>query len=196
MAAPSRGSPSRRGEAAPALIRRARDDRAAFGEVYDLYFRRVYVFCASRGTSREEAEDLTAQTFERALTAIGQYQERGRPFSAWLLRIAAHLAADRARQAQPLTVPPDAVDVEGIAPAQARGEDWATRWEQASWLRGHLAALPAEQRQAAQLRYYEEYSFGEIGRRLGRSEGAAKQLLRRALTTLRTRIHEEGRSDG
>ena len=86
-----------RREADPELIARARHDRAAFAALYDLYVARVYAFCAVHSATREEAEDLTAQTFEQALGAIARYEERGQPFSAWLLRIAANAAANRAR---------------------------------------------------------------------------------------------------
>jgi hypothetical protein len=50
-----------RREAEPALIAQARHDRAAFAALYDLYVTRVYAFCAVHSTSREDAEDLTAQ---------------------------------------------------------------------------------------------------------------------------------------
>src|SRR5690348_18394641 len=86
-----------RPEATPELIAQAQANRAAVAALYDLYVARVYAFCAVHSTSREEAEDLTAQTFVQALAAIARYEERGQPFSAWLLRIAANAAANRAR---------------------------------------------------------------------------------------------------
>jgi len=186
------GSP-RRAEAPPALVAQARTDRTAFGQIYDLYVRRVYAFCALGGRSREEAEDLTAQTFERALRAIDRYEERGAPFSAWLLRIAAHVVADRARRAEPLDAAEPLDDDGGAWDAEP---DWVVDWEQATWLRGHLAALPEDQRRVVRLRYYEDRSFGDVAVCMDRSENAVKHLLRRALTALRTGIHEEGRDDG
>jgi len=184
----------RHAEAPPALVAQARTDRAAFGQLYDLYVRRVYGFCALGGRSREEAEDLTAQTFERALRAIDRYEERGAPFSAWLLRIAAHVVADRARHAEPLNAAAPLDDDDG---ATADVEpDWAEEWERAIWLRGHLATLPADQRRVVRLRYYEDRSFGDVAARMGRSENAVKQLLRRALAAVRMRVHEEAVGDG
>ena len=86
-------------EADTALITRARADTAAFGEIYDLYVQRVFQFCVAHSRSREDAQDLTAETFTRALQALqrppgqpGGYEDRGVPFSAFLLRIAARLA--------------------------------------------------------------------------------------------------------
>jgi len=186
------GSP-RRAEASPALVAQARTERAAFGQLYDLYVRRVYAFCALGGRSREEAEDLTAQTFERALRAIDRYEERGVPFSAWLLRIAAHVVADRARRAAPLDDAPPLDDDDGAADG---APDWTEEWELATWLRGHLATLPEDQRRVVWLRYYEDRSFGDVAVRMDRSENAVKQLLRRALATVRAGIHEEAVGDG
>ena len=188
---------SRRTEAPPALIAQARTDRAAFGQLYDLYVCRVYAFCALGGRSREEAEDLTAQTFERALRAIGRYEERGEPFSAWLLRIAAHVVADRARRAEPLDGATSfGDDDDGAGDAPDVGADWVADWELATWLHRHLAALPEDHRRVVQLRYYDDRSFGDVAARMERSEGAVKQLLRRALAALRAQLHEEAQGDG
>jgi RNA polymerase sigma-70 factor, ECF subfamily len=187
-----------RSEAEPALIAQARHDRAAFAALYDLYVARVYAFCAVHSTSREDAEDLTAQTFERALHAISHYEERGQPFSAWLLRIAANAAANHARR--PTTVPlrsdgpPHRGDDDAAATAR-QAESWVEEWERADWIEDHLAALPPDQQRVVQLRFYEDRSFLDVAAQMGRSEGAVKQLLRRTLTALRARIHEEALRD-
>lgn len=187
---------STRLEAEPDLIARARHDRAAFAALYDIYVARIYAFCAVHSAGREEAEDLTAQTFERALGAIGRYEERGQPFSAWLLRIAANAAINRARR--PTAVPLHGAGTAGadeIAPADAHAENWVEEWERADWIEERLAALPADQRQVVQLRFYDDLSFDTVAERMGRSEGAVKQLLRRALAALRVRIAEEALRD-
>src|SRR3989304_7192784 len=66
----------------------AKGDREAFGALYERYvfkvFRHVYYLTSNLHT----AEDLTAQTFLKALEAIHRYEMRGVPFLAWLLRIA------------------------------------------------------------------------------------------------------------
>src|SRR5436309_2066983 len=88
----------RRTQISSDVVERARHDRAAFGEIYDHYLPRVYAFCRLYSASEEDAEDLTAQTFEQALRAIQRYDQRGLPLSAWLLRIAANAAKDRSRR--------------------------------------------------------------------------------------------------
>jgi len=183
------------------LIARARHDRAAFATLYDLYVARVYAFCAIHSAGREEAEDLTAQTFARALDAIGRYEERGAPFSAWLLRIAANAAANRARR--PVAVSLHAERAAGATRSRKdeavvgeTEEEWVEEWLRADWIEDHLAALPPDGRRVVQLRFYDDLSFDAVAAAMGRSEGAVKQLLRRTLTTLRGRIEEEGRRDG
>ncbi|MDQ2829716.1 MAG: RNA polymerase sigma factor [Chloroflexota bacterium] len=188
-----------REEAGAELIAHAKGDRAAFGEIYDLYLNRVYAFCLGHTASREEAEDVTAQTFERALTALPRYEDRGAPLSSWLLRIAANAAVDRARSAKRVTtLSGPAVDDNDQAPEEdaVRSEEpgpaeLAEQWEQAQSMRERLAALPTDQQRAVRLRYYEDRALLDIAAEMGRSEGAVKQLLQRALKGLRTQMQQE-----
>jgi len=176
------------------VIARARHDRAAFAALYDFYLSRIYAFCMVHSSSREEAEDLTAQTFERALVAIERYEDRGVPFSRWLLRIAANAAADRGRRTPKLALPHDGGagdDTTGGGGERGPVDHWVEEWEKADWLEAHLAALPGDQRQVVRLRFYDDQDFRGVATAMGRSEGAVKQLLRRALGALRQRIHEE-----
>jgi RNA polymerase sigma-70 factor (ECF subfamily) len=183
---------ARRVEIAPEIVARARHERQAFGQIYDHYLSRVYAFCWLYSTTREEAEDLTAHTFERALRMIPRYEDRGLPFSSWLLRIAANAAKDRARRAggfeSPGRGPLPLVDEDRI-------EEWATEWEEAFWLHAHIGTLPEDQREVVRLRFYEDCTFSDVASRMGRSEGAVKQLLRRALRALLVRIEAEAMAD-
>ncbi|HLJ66832.1 MAG TPA: RNA polymerase sigma factor [Chloroflexota bacterium] len=177
-------------EADPALIQRARLDRSAFGEIYDLYVRRIYAFCLTHTRDRDEAEDVTAQTFERALNAIGRYEERGVPLSSWLLQIAARLMINQGKQASRITLlGSDPVpEPEGNHSSDDDPQVVVERWERAEWLRSRIAALPSDQRRAVQLRYWQGFSIPEVAAQVGRNEGATRQLLHRAMTSLRARI--------
>jgi len=77
-----------------------------------------------------------------------------------------------------------------------QAESRVKEWERADWIEDYLAALPPDQQRVVQLRFYEDRSFLGVAAQIGRSEGAVKQLLRRMLTTLRARIHEEALRDG
>jgi RNA polymerase sigma factor (sigma-70 family) len=70
------------------------------------------------------------------------------------------------------------------------------QWETAFWLRTHLRALPTDQQEVVRQRFFEDCSFRDIAQRMGRSEPAVKQLLRRALRALHAQIQEEAPVDG
>ena len=171
-------------EALPELIARARHDRGAFGELYDLYLPRVYGFCRKYSRTREEAEDRTAETFERALAAIGQYEYRNVPFSRWLLRIARNVVLNHARRGDRLVGLDDPSSL-------LDGDNHIDDWDEAHWLHLHIQTLPDDQQEVVRLRFYEDQPFREVATRMGRSEGAVKQLLRRALHGLHLQIERE-----
>ncbi len=71
----------------------------------------------------------------------------------------------------------------------------AEQWEAALWIHTQLAVLPSDQRRAVRLRYFEDQGLREIAERMGRSEGAIKQLLHRAVAALRVEMRQEDRAD-
>ena len=99
------------------LIEAAQRDPGRFAELYESNFDRVYAFVVRRVRDREEAEDVTSEVFHRALANLGQFEWRGVPFAAWLLRIAAN-----ANQAAVFDVAEQAAGVRAI-----EGADGAPR---------------------------------------------------------------------
>jgi RNA polymerase sigma-70 factor (ECF subfamily) len=183
-----------RTEASAELVMRARQDRAAFGDLYRMYVHRVYAFCLTHsGGYHERAEDLTAQTFESALRMIAQYEYRGTPFSRWLLRIASNAIAEGARRdGRAILISdesPSARDVADIPDADP--SRWVERWEQADRVQAHMATLSPDQKRVLELRFWEDLPLNEAGLRMGRSDVATRQLLRRAIVALRARMDEE-----
>ena len=79
------------------LVERAKQDPAAFGELYDRHFLQIYRFVYSRVRDQTVAEDVTSEVFVKALRGIGRYQDTGRPFSAWLYQISVNAVNDRFR---------------------------------------------------------------------------------------------------
>jgi RNA polymerase sigma-70 factor (ECF subfamily) len=156
------------------LVEAAQADRTRFLELYDRHFHRVYAYALRRTGNRADAEDVTADVFHRALANLGGYEWRGVPFVAWLYRIAAHELSDRRRSAarEAVTLPPD-----------ARTSD--PGFERQVMLFQLLQRLPADQRRVIEMRFGEGKSLQEVAAALARSEGAIKQLQRRALENLR-----------
>jgi RNA polymerase sigma-70 factor (ECF subfamily) len=164
------------------LIAAAQADPARFVDLYERYFHRVYAYVSRRTSSRAEAEDITSETFEQALTNLRTFEWRGVPFLAWLMRIAANALTDRWRR--------DARDAYDPPPDVADGRD-ADAIERRAMVFQLVDRLPDAQRQVIEMRFVEQKSIREIAVALDRSEGAVKQLQLRALENLRR--HLEGR---
>jgi RNA polymerase sigma-70 factor (ECF subfamily) len=165
------------------LIERAKADRQAFGELYELHVDRIYNYIYYRTGNSGDAEDLTARVFFRAIRHIGNYEDRGVPFSAWLYQIARNLLANWYRdQGRRKMIP-----LERIAQQQSpeNPELAAERQEDNQALLLAIRRLPPDRQELLILKYVERLSNAEIGQILERSEGAIKSLYHRTLLSLR-----------
>ncbi|MBK7726874.1 MAG: hypothetical protein IPI33_17145 [Dehalococcoidia bacterium] len=80
------------------LIAAARTSPDAFASLYDLTQPGVYRYAYSLAGNHTGAEDLTAEAYRRALVNLHRYEDRGRPFEAWLCTIVRNLARDGGRK--------------------------------------------------------------------------------------------------
>lgn len=163
------------------LIEAAQRDPRRFAELYENNFDRVYAFVVSRVFDRVEAEDLTAEVFHHALANIAQFEWRGAPFIAWLLRIASNAIADRWQHLSRHR------EVSDSDLREAGADDGAERRVMLAQL---IEELPADQKLVVVRRFIDQRSIRDIAGELGRSEGAVKQLQFRALQGLRARMGE------
>jgi RNA polymerase sigma-70 factor (ECF subfamily) len=176
-----------------ALIRAAQRDLAAFGPLYARYVDRLYTYLRTRtGQARiEDAADLTQQVFLLALDALPRYRaQQDRSFAAWLFRIARNAATDWQRR-QRRTVPWEAVPEELHPSAPDTADGAALRREEIAEVRGLLAALDEETREAILLRFTAQLTLAEIGAVLGASEDAVRKRIARALHALKERYHDD-----
>jgi RNA polymerase sigma-70 factor (ECF subfamily) len=165
------------------LIEAAKRDREAFETLYHRYFDQIYSYCYYHTGRREEAEDLASETFQRALEGLPDFEWRGVPYSAWLYRVASNLLSKQRRRPAWIELP------EPIAgSAEDNPERLWLRREQGDELQRAVRRLPVDQRQAVLLKFEARLKNKEIGMILGRSEGAVKLLLFRAVHGLRRRM--------
>lgn len=166
-----------------AVTRAQEGDRDALRFLYLRYADNVYGYVCSIVRDATEAEDITQQVFTKLITAITKYDDRGVPFSGWLLRLARNAALDHIRRQRATPI----AEVFG----EATDEDHRDR-ERAWALRHALESLPAEQREVVVLRHVAGLAPPEIAERLGRSESSIHGLHHRGRRALRTELTQLG----
>ncbi|MGL4650415.1 MAG: RNA polymerase sigma factor [Caldilineaceae bacterium] len=173
------------------LVARARSDPEAFGLLYERYVDRIYSYCYHRVGNAQDAEDLTARTFHRALDALDNYEERGLPFAAWLFRIAHNLVAnwhrDRSRR-RFLSL--DRIWSQRSEDDDPEGELERKETHDALW--NAINRLPADRRDLLLYKFSSQMSNVEIGGVLKKSESAIKSLYFRTLAALRKELEASG----
>jgi len=173
------------------LVRRIQQgDAEAFGHLYDRYVDDVYRFFYYRTFNRQEAEDLTEDTFLRAWEHIGRLQvDRPLHVKAWLLRIARNLWIDRHRTRR------ERVSLESLPtepPSQDSPEGAAIREEQWDWLVEALAQLPEPMREVVIYRFMHGLKPAEIAELMGIQVGHVRVLQHRALRRLQRWLKAQG----
>lgn len=168
------------------LVEAAQRDPAEFEALYELHFERVYAFVASRVRDRATAEDVTSEVFHKGLANLPSYEWRGVAFAAWLLKIAANAIVDCAKRAAREFPAPDDPPERAIRLDLQDSEMRAI--EHSAQLFRLVGQLPEVQKQVVYERFVEQRSIREIAQRLGKTEGAVKQLQLRAVQNLRAQM--------
>jgi RNA polymerase sigma-70 factor (ECF subfamily) len=168
-----------------AVVEQARYDPTAFGVLYDRYFERIYRFICSRVHDHCLAEDITEEVFFNALKSIPSYRDTGRCFSAWLYRIACNEIASHYRahnrELDLETVTNLAARTEGVLDAVVRRDGSRRIW-------AAIDRLPPRQQEAMRLKFSADLSLEDVGRVMGKSTGAIKLLIYRAVQRLRCEL--------
>jgi RNA polymerase sigma-70 factor, ECF subfamily len=159
-----------------------------FASVYDEHIWSVYGFFAYRLRSRADAEDLTQETFERALRAWGRYDAARAGVSTWLMTIARNLLVDHMRaEARSRQRPVDAV-AEDALPAAPDRHDLGLDPE----IERALATLTDRERELIALRFGADMSGPEIAALTGLTLANVQQILSRSLRRMRASIDGAG----
>jgi RNA polymerase sigma-70 factor (ECF subfamily) len=175
------------------LVRRAQEGESdAFGGLYDQYANTVYRYIYYRVGSRAVAEDITSETFLRALRRIGTFTWQGRDFGAWLVTIARNLVADHFKSSRfKLEVTTgemlDANEVE-----RSPEESVLESLSNAALLEA-VRKLNPQQQECVTLRFLQGLSVAETARVMGKNEGAIKTLQYRAVRTLARLLPSDAR---
>ena len=165
------------------IIKAARQDPKAFGELYVLYMEQVFRYLYSRIGNVHEAEDTTSQTFLIAFESFDGFRQDGH-FASWLFTIARNKAMDRFRQRKNTS----SIDEVNDIPVEYDPLYGVIQSEQTVALSKLIQALPEENRELLRLRFLADMSFPEIAHFLHRNEEAVKKSIYRLLARLHSQL--------
>ena len=181
------------------LVEEAQADPARFEALYRKYLAQVYSYAFYELRDHHEAEDASERTFLAALTNLGRFEERARPadgdgastFRVWLFQIARNAVAERRRTLRrrpeaPLEAAGSVAGTVDIERDAAQADEVAAAWSA-------VGRLPDDRRRALILRFVDEMSTAEIAGVLGRSEGAVRVLIHRALRSVARDLDDPSR---
>jgi RNA polymerase sigma-70 factor, ECF subfamily len=161
-----------------------------FSDLYRAHLRDVYSYAYYRVGNHHDAEDLTEQTFLQAYRHFerAQRESGGRPLRPWLIRIAHNLAANlyRDRSRKPASPIDDSTPLADLHTT----EEIVEEREELSRILSGVQELSDDRREALIMRFALGMDNREIARALGRSDGATKVLIHRAIKQLEGIVNE------
>jgi RNA polymerase sigma-70 factor (ECF subfamily) len=184
------------------LIENARKDTQVFGEIYEEYYPKIFRYALRRVGNLEIAEDITSETFFKALKSLWRFKWQNIAFSAFLYKIATnevnyyfrrgiYKAFSLELMSEKGFDPPAQDDIEAeLDEAETRLQ----RHEDFLAIRKELEKLPEKYQAVISLRFFENKKIIEVAEILGKKEGTVKSLLSRGLDMLREKLNESQRN--
>ncbi|MFF3288424.1 ECF subfamily RNA polymerase sigma factor, BldN family [Streptomyces sp. NPDC003023] len=175
------------------LVERAQAGEAeAFGRLYDQYSDTVYRYIYYRVGGKATAEDLTSETFLRALRRISTFTWQGRDFGAWLVTIARNLVADHFKSSR-FRLEVTTGEMLDANEVERSPEDSVLESLSNAALLEAVRRLNPQQQECVTLRFLQGLSVAETARAMGKNEGAIKTLQYRAVRTLARLLPDDAR---
>lgn len=175
------------------LVELSKTDANAFGSLYERYYDQIFNYALRRTGNAEVAQDVTAETFLKALKGIRKFSWQGIPFSAWLYRICTNEVAAYYRKGAYRAVSMDSLISTGFSFASeynleeeiVAAESALERATDLQLYSEAIKALPQSYQDVITLRYFADKKIDEIADILGKPEGTIKSLLHRGIAKLK-----------
>ncbi|MBN2240339.1 MAG: RNA polymerase sigma factor [Dehalococcoidales bacterium] len=180
-----------------ALIEQAKSDTAAFGQLYDCYYSRIFGYILKRTASIEASKDITSEVFIKALTNIHRFKWRDTPFSAWLYRIANNEISNHYRKNgthhHDIETIKNSMEHSGPSPETEliNAEEELKTYTDFLLVQKAIRQLPTRYQEVLTLRFFEKKKFSEIAEITGKREGTVKSLVHRGLEKLRVMMETD-----
>ncbi|MDD3648268.1 MAG: sigma-70 family RNA polymerase sigma factor [Candidatus Dojkabacteria bacterium] len=168
------------------LVEKAKESLEAFDRLYEHYLPRIYGYVLNRSRSKEIAEDVTSQTFIKAMTKIKSFRYKGFSFGSWLYRIAHNTLVDYFRK-NPDVKAAEAEEVESDEKADAV----ASRQERQRIIIEALRKLPRQYQEVLSLKFFEDLTNEEIADILGCKKETLAVKLHRSLKAFEKVVREQ-----
>jgi RNA polymerase sigma-70 factor, ECF subfamily len=169
------------------LLAQARGgDRAAAGELIELFYERIYAFLRRLAANDADAADLTQRTFSRVWEALPTFEGRS-SVGSWIHSIAYHAYVDWRRADRRTEPRPDEWWAARQAP-EARPDEVVARTDLAATVYGLVDELEPELRHTVQLHYYQDLTLQETADALGVATSTVKYRVRQALAELQRKL--------
>ncbi len=168
------------------MIAECQDGRMdSFVYLYDAYVEKIYNFLFFRTLHKELAEDITSQTFIRALEKINSFDSDRGTFQSWLYQIARNLLIDDFRRKKPT----ENLDAHENIPSNTNLADETQASFDRAAVQKLLAQLPEESQELVTMRLWDELSYNEIANITGKTEGSLKMQFSRIISKLQEQAH-------
>ncbi len=168
------------------LIDQAKNgDEEAFGKIYNLFLTKIYRYTYFSVRNRELAEDITQEAFLKCWGALSSFSAKKGSFSSFLFAIARNLIVDYSRKKKQISL--EVVKDYQLLDTKNVDED-IIREEENKILAKALSKLEEKEKNILVLRYFEDLSFADIGRIVGKKEATVRVALHRILKFVKTEI--------
>jgi len=176
------------------IIEKAKHNPEVFGLLYDKYYQPIFGYVLRRTASISETQDITSETFLKALKKLWQFRWQNVPFSAWLYRIANNEIANYFRKNKKHPISLDKLlEKKGVEPATLhnpetellKAQEKLKKHQDFLKIQEKISKLSIKYQEVITLRFFEKKKIKEIAQILGKKEGTVKSLLHRGLERLK-----------
>ena len=163
------------------LIQKAqKGDKDAYGQIYNLFYKRIFRFCNFNTGNENTAQDICQETFLKAWKSLPNFSQKGGSLQAYIFKIARNLIIDLSRKKKEERLSPyHDIEINYDLEEKIEKKDNIAKLHQA------MAKLTETERQIIILHYFEDMTTREVAKVIGIKEGNLRVKTHRTLKKLK-----------